>query len=609
MGFPCNRCCNKCKKVNQPNYCSHGVYSNDNTGTYNIIHTAYSGVAEGSLNYQLTQSGVSTWNYIFKFRNEFPAPAVLPTPNYEHTGFTFTGPNCEIDLTDQGVESIRIDLLYSLRTYIRITPLIEQDGVFYSISGSHYDNYGGTGDRSYQSVFLTEGSFREIISYNWYGTTPSQFNPGACVVDQENGATPDFSKGASPLKVHMLCSWWGNWVSAWNTPPYTGNPADQGDNAFTIKQLCITAKYAEEECDINIYQLGPYDPWFRGPQRVTLGTGNPDDGYDTVNIYFTRHYGSLNGRCNQYLYLTFDHEDSDGYRYFISEPYETRDNTTAYLFARHHRCKSYVNCWISTDPTMFAMPSSCSDSSNYLPIWDNGVEEDDNFNPDSPVDPIYIFGHDTDGSFDHTNWQGRMLALNFPKRFYRVLDKIEVRHLENLWTSGTIEVRVPDYYLPLTCGSSLGNGLKTIGSAGSADWDDWPAYNLQRGHACFYWNGQEYYSAILGSNWPVKQTNATSYNCPISLGLFLYWINQQTINGPYHTSEGPDFILMLGYGFTVGEFEGTLTEDWTDFVNNDPITKSGGGIYGGGWGYGFSGVIDNLVMGTFQAKGIFLEVF
>ncbi len=386
---------------------------------------------------------------------------------------------------------------------------------------------------------------------------------------------------------------------------------------IVVDHFCIhyLGGATDRKCTPRVFQLAPHERWFRGP----LGVGSTSLGYSY--IYFQRHYGS--SKCNQRLILDFSHEEEDPdngktYRYYRSEQYETIDGNLAYAFARHDKCKTFINTWISTDSEAWQQPNDCSDNSNYLPIWDNGLEVDDDFDPLNPVNPIYIFGWDSSQVGSQANWQGRIFALNFPKRFYRYLDTIEIQNAENLFQSGDITLKyLYPFANPPGCGTVSGGYLE-IGTADAGDWIT-PAYaNIPRGHACFYDNSGTTTQLNSGGQWRVKVSAIPSpltyiYDCPYTVEVNMNWLNDFNTSVITDDHENISFYLYFwsGSGFILGELLPTdpngLTENWSTFENLTPITKSGG--FGGGFSAAWQVDVVDLVLGSFEARGVYIDDF
>lgn len=564
------KCCSPCARADSAPCETIGDGSSGSATNDNF----HNGSTAGTVNFEIADSV-----YHYHFDSDVGIVGAGGDPITYHR-LTFTE---GIELDSEGVSSIVVRFWGKRegQSAPKVNVLIEQDGKFFGAINAY--TVSSADGFAHQTAGIQQDNWHEVEDYNTTGN-----------LNLNHDSHPDYTQGSPEIKVVLFIVGGSNFTQG-----------EWRENHLFIDSVCVEVRRSDQVCKPNLTQILPYQAWFRGPLLHTIGTGNDVEGRDTMLVTFQRFYGA--GYCNQTLSIFFHHEDDEGYRYFISDPYENRNGDTCYAFAKHHRCKSFVNCWISTDSQMFTQPEGCSDSSNYLPIWDNGVDEDDDFNPDSPVDPIYLFGHDTDASFDHTNWQGRMLALNFPKRFYRRLDTIEIRNWSGLLTGGTIELFIPDWGLPSTCGTPVGNGTRSLGTRNVSAWTSAAFYSIQRPWLCFGYNGQDYYPTILGGSWNIKSSGAI-YDCAVSAGINLYWINNHNPGSPFNTSEGPGFTLHLGYRFVLGELEGTITDDWSDFTNTDPVTKTGGWI--GDFGSNsYSAKVTNLVLGTVQARGIFLEVF
>lgn len=396
-----------------------------------------------------------------------------------------------------------------------------------------------------------------------------------------------------------------------------------------VIEFCITYLNGslQQKCRPRIEQRtgNNVSNFLRGPQIDSVGIGGSEEnGFNYTIIRFMRNYGV--GICNRYLFLFFEFEDEDGFRFFRSEPYLNRNDETCFMFARVWRCSQFCNCWISTDSEAFEMPESCSDSSNYLPIWDNGIGVEDTFDPDNPVNPIYIFGDTTSligGS--GFNWAARMFGLNFPKSFYRYTEKIEVRNFQNFLPQGTLDVDKKATFG--SCGTDVGDGWINIGEI-DVSIGNRPGGNsapqptdhffgtpssymsIQRPYGCQKTEGGVLVPQLTGGQWMLGTTyqgGYSAFDCSANIEFYLFWINKFS-PGVTGVDQGDiHFFVTLWAGnhLTIGELTGDLGEEWTTFSNLEPITKSGS--FGGGFSQAYRAFINDLVLGEFEARMIFKE--
>lgn len=501
---------------------------------------------------------------------------------------------------------------------IRGNVMFKKDGKFY-YNQSHFDTFVDLNGQ-FGSNIVGGGSNGNNIAQGWAEVdVPAGFNFDYSVNVNSSAQTLgniDYQANGGLYGVYDSEAWFVFFIRVDQSNPAKVYPSQI---EIEVQEFCILylGGSTDKICRAKTPQIAAHEHWFRGP----IGNGNVSLGFSSV--YFQRFFGT--GFCNKFLFLPFSHEEEDEengktYRYYRSEPYENRNGDLVYCFARNDKCKSFINAWMSTDSEAWQIPEDCSDSSNYLPIWENGLEEEDDFDPDNPVDPIYVFGHEFISSFNQVNWQSRMLGLNFPKSFYRYLDKIEIQNTENIFQSGDIELQVRYAGTPPACGTVISSDYFSIGTEDASDYIT-PSYanNSIRYHRCASQNGDTWTQLNGGGQWTIKVTGIAGqpatgiYDCPYVVEVWLNWLNDFNLSVIDDDFENIIFYAYFwgGSGFILGQFLPTdplgLTENWSTFENLTPITKSGG--FGGGWSPAWMVSVTDLVLGSLEARGIYVDDF
>ncbi len=191
-------------------------------------------------------------------------------------------------------------------------------------------------------------------------------------------------------------------------------------------------------CDRALLDTDTSNPLFGPTVRSSVST---DCGSRITAWQWIRYYGTYSSgvnRCTGKIVCNFVSQDEDGWRYFRSDQFKTRDGEYVYLFGRSHACQSnestaLTQWWISINSGDLIPPNCASASGGYRPIW----EMDSTYDPDVQTDPIYRIDHKWGTKSITTGWKFK--GHNWPKRFYGPINYLVVDNIDVL-QSGTIEV-------------------------------------------------------------------------------------------------------------------------------------------------------------------------